>query len=204
MKEGRIRPSLPAGSPAGNQRRAASMKEGRIRPSLRRPFVAMSRMKDASMKEGRIRPSLPRRLMMARMRSMRLNEGGSNSTLVAPPRKPTPSKPGRLNEGGSNSTLVDRTHRRNRRQHVASMKEGRIRPSLPGVLPGLGDRVPASMKEGRIRPSLPSGASNRPAGGACLNEGGSNSTLVDHPRFLEHGDHQASMKEGRIRPSLRS
>ena len=107
-----------------------------------------------------------------------------------------------LNEGGSNSTLVVRDQRPEARCMDASMKEGRIRPSLLNRQGQRSGRHRASMKEGRIRPSLRVITAPISAGGLCLNEGGSNSTLVDLFGAGIGAPSVASMKEGRIRPSL--
>ena len=88
-------------------------------------------------------------------------------------------RPTRFNEGGSNSTLV---------------------VSRTDVLPVT---VWASMKEGRIRPSLLCSIRRYVAFHYRFNEGGSNSTLVDTDTDLTVNEEgAASMKEGRIRPSL--
>ena len=109
----------------------------------------------------------------------RLNEGGSNSTLVGNPPFGKRSSLASLNEGGSNSTLVGRrTRTRLCTIRSASMKEGRIRPSLDHRCARTQAPFDASMKEGRIRPSLAGEELVHPAG------------------------REASMKEGRIRPSL--
>ena len=130
------------------------------------------------MKEGRIRPSL--------------------LTAVCP----TAPAPRHLNEGGSNSTLVDQFPGNLPAQAGTSMKEGRIRPSLAAIVRIWYSDIHTSMKEGRIRPSLfnsgilwnrrgttsmkegrirPSLFLARWASSAInnLNEGGSNSTLVE-------------------------
>ena len=107
------------------------MKEGRIRPSLQHPFPPPGYLRSASMKEGRIRPSLPAFVRLAPPGFLSLNEGGSNSTLVATSPQPPPAAPACLNEGGSNSTLVAAGRRAGAPPTApASMKEGRIRPSL--------------------------------------------------------------------------
>ena len=58
------------------------------------------------MKEGRIRPSLTHDQTLHRNHTPRRNEGGSNSTLVAPGRSSSAPADTCRNEGGSNSTLV--------------------------------------------------------------------------------------------------
>ena len=58
------------------------------------------------MKEGRIRPSLRRLRRRRRPAPALLNEGGSNSTLVAADAELHRARRRLLNEGGSNSTLV--------------------------------------------------------------------------------------------------
>ena len=131
------------------------------------------------MKEGRIRPSLQGAEGPPRPAAEDLNEGGSNSTLVALYLGRYHMGTIHLNEGGSNSTLVAGERRLPSDRAVdTSMKEGRIRPSLAGTGEG-------------INPLL-----------ANLNEGGSNSTLVAELDLECAKRSLTSMKEGRIRPSL--
>ena len=119
------------------------------------------------MKEGRIRPSLRVSHKNLPLRHICLNEGGSNSTLVVAHACNDSTSGDRLNEGGSNSTLVAaRSGNHDPAVDAASMKEGRIRPSLDVVELDGQSSVPASMKEGRIRPSL--ARDRRVSGGVCV------------------------------------